>query len=106
MREHRAGPASAPGYGVTWGGPPRAPARALTVAAATAVVAGTAGPAVASTTTPGAVEPVGVIVREAPGAGDRPEQAVVAALRALPGVLSVDEVRAHLVLRRVRGLIR
>ena len=38
------GPASAPGFGVTWGGPPRAAGRALTVAAAAAMIAGMAGP--------------------------------------------------------------
>ena len=46
MKKSLAGlaPASAPGYGVTWGGPPRAAGRALTVFAAAAVIAGMAGP--------------------------------------------------------------
>ena len=68
--------ASSPGYGVTWGGPPRAAGRALTVAAAAALIAGMAGPAAASTA-PGAPD-VSVIVQELPGSGDGPEKAVAA----------------------------
>jgi serine protease AprX len=79
MKETRAGlaPASAPGYGVTWGGPPRAAGRALTVAAAAAMIAGMAGPAMASTATPASAS-VSVIVQELPGSGDGPEKAVAA----------------------------
>jgi Subtilase family len=118
MKETRAGlvPASAPGFGVTWGGPPRAASRALTVAAAAAMIAGMAGPAVASDVPPGSADTVSVIVREAPGSGDLPERSVEAAggsvvrqlalidsfsaripadrltaLRAVPGVVSVTE---------------
>jgi serine protease AprX len=78
MKETRAGlvPASAPGFGVTWGGPPRAASRALTVAAAAAMIAGMAGPAVASTAS--GAPPVSVIVQELPGSGDVPENAVAA----------------------------
>ena len=49
MKNSAAGltPASPPGFGVTWGGPPRAAGRALTVVAAAAMIAGMAGPAVA-----------------------------------------------------------
>ena len=70
-------PASSPGYGVTWGGPPRVAGRALTVAAAAAIIAGMAGPAVASTAAP-ASAPVSVIVQELPGSGNGPERAVAA----------------------------
>ena len=78
MKQFRAGlgPASAPGFGVTWGGPPRAAARAVTVAAATALIAGMAGPAVASTAA--GAPSVSVIVQELPGSGDAPERAVAA----------------------------
>ena len=74
MKESRAGlaPASAPGYGVTWGGPPRVAGRALTVAAAAALIAGMAGPASASTQEPASAA-VSVIVQELPGSGDAPE---------------------------------
>jgi serine protease AprX len=77
MKESRAGlaPASAPGYGVTWGGPPRVAGRALTVAAAAALIAGMAGPASASTQEPASAA-VSVIVQELPGSGDAPERAV------------------------------
>jgi serine protease AprX len=81
MKESRVGlaPASSPGYGVTWGGPPRAAGRALTVVAAAAMIAGMAGPAVASTApVPSAADPVSVIVQELPGSGDAPERAVAA----------------------------
>ena len=76
MKDLRAGlaPASAPGFGVTWGGPPRAAARAVTVAAAAALIAGMAGPAVASTASTAPSVPV--IVQELPGSGDVPERAV------------------------------
>ena len=70
-------PASPPGFGVTWGGPPRAAGRALTVFAAAAVVAGMAGPAAAATA-PASADSVSVIVRETPGTGNGPERAVVA----------------------------
>ena len=109
----------APGYGVTWGGVPFHARRAMTVAAATLVVAGLAGPTAASAaTTPAAssADKVSVIVRELDGAGNAPERAVSAfggsvgrqlsiiggftaevpsdrldALRAVPGVESVTE---------------
>ena len=111
------GPASAspPGFGVTWGGPPRVAVRGVTVAAAAALIAGMAGTAVAATPASSAA-PVAVIVQELPDSGDRPETAVaalggtvtgsfevidgftaelpgnrLAALRATPGVLSVTE---------------
>jgi serine protease AprX len=71
-------PASAPGFGVTWGGPPRAAGRALTVVAAAAMIAGMAGPAAAATTVVSSADPVSVIVRELPGAGNAPERAVLA----------------------------
>ena len=79
MKKSLAGlaPASTPGYGVTWGGPPRVAGRALTVFAAAAVVAGMAGPAAAATQ-PTSVEQVSVIVREAAGTGNGPERAVAA----------------------------
>ena len=68
-----------PSFGVTWGGPPRAAVRALTVAAAAAVLAGTAtAPALAETPQASTADPVSVIVRELAGAGDRPEKAVTA----------------------------
>ena len=80
MKKSLAGlaPASAPGFGVTWGGPPRAAGRALTVAAAAAMIAGMAGPAAASTAVDSSADPVSVIVRELPGAGNGPERAVSA----------------------------
>src|SRR4051812_374140 len=111
------GPASPPGYGVTWGGPPRVAARSLTVVAAAALIAGMAGPAMAATpASPSSAAPVSVIVQELPNSGDRPEKAVaalggtvtgsfevingfkasvpgdrLAALRATPGVQAVTE---------------
>src|SRR3954453_10790885 len=69
----------APGYGVTWGGVPFTARRAMTVAAATLVVAGLAGPTAASaatTTTASSADQVSVIVRESDGAGNGPERAV------------------------------
>ncbi|MCV2491530.1 S8 family serine peptidase, partial [Geodermatophilus sp. YIM 151500] len=72
------GPASAPGFGVTWGGPPRAAGRVLTVAAAAAVIAGMAGPAAAQTVASAPADPVSVIVQELPGSGNGPERAVAA----------------------------
>ena len=105
----------APAYGVTWGGVPFQARRAMTVAAATLVVAGFAGPASAATQASSA-DQVSVVVREQTGAGNAPEQAVaafggsvtrqlailggftaevpsdrVAALRAVAGVASVTE---------------
>src|SRR3954454_21700523 len=71
-------PASPPGYGVTWGGPPRVATRGLTVVAAAAVIAGMAGPAVAATPTPASSAAVSVIVQELPNSGNRPEKAVAA----------------------------
>ena len=79
-------PVAAPTFGVTWGGPPRSAARALTLAAATALVAGMAGPAAAAPAAGSPAEHVAVIVRELPGAGDRPEQAVTA----LGGTVEVE----------------
>ena len=70
--------ASPPGFGVTWGGPPRVAVRGLTVAAAAALVAGMAGPAVAATSPVASARTVSVIVQELPGAGNVPEQAVAA----------------------------
>src|SRR4051812_22306066 len=109
----------APSYGVTWGGVPFNARRAMTVAAATLVVAGLAGPTTAfaaTTTSASTAADVSVIVRETPGSGKLPEQAVRAlggsigrqlsviggftadvpadrldALRAVPGVESVSE---------------
>src|SRR6476660_6995545 len=109
----------APDYGVTWGGLPFTARRAMTVAVATLVVAGLAGPTAASaatTTTASSADTVSVIVRELDGAGNAPERAVSAfggsvghqlgilggftaavpsdrldALRAVPGVASVTE---------------
>src|SRR6476661_3916427 len=73
------GPASPPGYGVTWGGPPRVATRGLTVVAAAAVIAGMAGPAVAATPTPASsAAAVAVIVQELPNSGNGPEKAVAA----------------------------
>ncbi|MCW2635516.1 MAG: aprX, partial [Blastococcus sp.] len=108
-------PASPPGFGVTWGGPPRVAARGLTVVAAAALIAGMAGPASAAPTASSAA-PVAVIVQELPGSGTLPEQTVAAlggqvtgsfevihgftatvpadrldALRATPGVMAVTE---------------
>ena len=79
MKKSLAGlvPASSPGYGVTWGGPPRAAGRALTVFAAAAVVAGLAGPAAAATLPASSADVVSVIVRETPGSGNGPERTVV-----------------------------
>jgi serine protease AprX len=90
--------------------------RLATVTVATAICVGLAGPAAAAQPTSGSDAPVGVIVRELPGSGDRPERAVQAfggtvgrqlsiigaftasvprdrlvALRAVPGVDSVTE---------------
>ena len=78
MKKSLAGlaPASSPGYGVTWGGPPRASGRALTIVAAAALIAGMAGPAAAAQPSPASGASVDVIVRETQGAGDRPERAV------------------------------
>src|SRR4051812_2664143 len=109
----------APSYGVTWGGVPFNARRAMTVAAATLVVAGLAGPTTAfaaTTTSASTAADVSVIVREQTGAGNAPERAVSAfggsvgrqldilngftarmpadrldALRAVPGVASVTE---------------
>src|SRR5688500_11698346 len=72
------GPASAPGFGVTWGGPPRPAGRALTVVAAAALAAGFTGPVTAQPAAAATGEPVSVIVRETHSSGDRPEKAVVA----------------------------
>jgi len=49
-----------------------------TVTVATAICLGLAGPAAAAQPTSGSDGPVGVIVRELPGSGDRPERAVQA----------------------------
>jgi serine protease AprX len=90
--------------------------RLLTVAAATAITVGVAGPAVAEAATPSAAPPVQVVVREDPGAGAVAQQAVarlggsvgrelklingftasvpadrLAVLRAVPGVAEVTE---------------
>ena len=71
----------APSYGVTWGGVPFNARRVMTVAAATLVVAGMAGPTAASAATTGSAssaDQVSVIVRELDGAGNAPERAVKA----------------------------
>jgi serine protease AprX len=69
----------APSYGVTWGGVPLHARRAMTVAVATLVAAGLAGPAsAAAATQASSAENVSVIVRELSGAGNAPEQAVSA----------------------------
>ena len=71
----------APGYGVTWGGLPLYTRRAMTVAVATLVAAGLAGPTAASaatTTTASSADQLSVIVRESDGAGNAPERAVAA----------------------------
>jgi len=109
----------APSYGVTWGGVPFSARRAMTVAVATLVAAGLAGPTAASaatTTTASSADRVNVIVQELAGAGSGPERAVSAfggsvgrqldiadgfaaqvpadrvdALRAVPGVAKVTE---------------
>jgi serine protease AprX len=109
----------APSYGVTWGGVPLHARRAMTVAVATLVAAGLAGPTAASaatTASASSADDVSVIVRELDGAGNGPERAVSAfggsvgrqldilggftaavpadrldALRAVPGVASVTE---------------
>ena len=52
---------------MTWGGPPRAAGRALTVSAAAALIAGMAGPAAASAPAEPSADSVSVIVREPPG---------------------------------------
>src|SRR4051812_40545078 len=83
MISNQRGPTApdAPDYGVTWGGPPFSARRAMTVAAATLVVAGLAGPTAASaatTTTASSADQVSVIVRESDGAGNGPERAVSA----------------------------
>ncbi|MCU1669018.1 MAG: peptidase and in kexin sedolisin [Blastococcus sp.] len=111
-------PPGAPSFGVTWGGVPFHARQVATVAAATLVVAGLAGPATASAATPSAssAQEVSVIVRELAGAGNGPEKAVSAfggsvgrqldviggftakvptdrldALRSVPGVQSVTQ---------------
>ena len=78
---HRSGGAE---YGVTWGGLPFHARRAMTVAAATLVVAGLAGPTAASaatTTAASSADQVSVIVREPDGAGNAPERAVAGVRR-------------------------
>jgi subtilisin family serine protease len=109
-------PVAPTSYGVTWGGLPQHARRFLTVAAATALAVGVAGPAVAQAATPSAAAPVQVLVREAPDAGGAAAQAVsrlggsvgrelklingfsasvpadrLDALRAVPGVVEVSE---------------
>ncbi|TFV85948.1 S8 family serine peptidase [Blastococcus sp. CT_GayMR16] len=71
----------APGYGVTWGGLPLHARRAMTVAVASLVAAGLAGPTAASaatTASASSADQVSVIVRELEGAGNAPERAVSA----------------------------
>src|SRR3954471_12242172 len=82
-------PASPPGYGVTWGGPPRVATRGLTVVAAAAVIAGMAGPAVAATPTPASSAAVSVIVQELPNSGNGPEKAVAGLRGTVTGSLEV-----------------
>jgi serine protease AprX len=121
MISNQRGPTAeeAPSYGVTWGGVPFHARRAMTVAAATLVVAGLAGPTAASaatTTSASSAGQMSVVVRELDGAGNGPERAVSAfggsvgrqldilggfaakvpvdrldALRAVAGVASVSE---------------
>src|SRR3954449_24394 len=71
-------PASPPGFGVTWGGPPRVATRGLTVVAAAAVIAGLAAPAVPAPPSPASSAAVSVIVQELPNSGNGPEKAVAA----------------------------
>jgi subtilisin family serine protease len=92
---------------VGWGG--MRPQRLMTVAAATAVIAGMATPAMAATEGSGAS--VRVVVRELPGAGDRPEHAVaelggsvvrqLGIIGGFSATLPVDRLDA---LRSVRGV--
>jgi serine protease AprX len=111
-------PQGAPSFGVTWGGVPFHGRQVATVAAATLVIAGLAGPASAMAATPSASSgaQVSVIVRELAGSGNAPERAVTAfggtvgrhldvidgfsakvptdrldALRSVPGVQSVTQ---------------
>jgi serine protease AprX len=121
-------PQEAPGYGVTWGGVPFHARRAMTVAVATLVVAGIAGPTAASAAEPASkADQVSVIVRETTGSGNGPEKAVrafggsvgqqldviggftadvpadrIALLRGVPGVESVTE-NASLTLNGLLG---
>lgn len=63
----------------TRGRTPRATRRIVTIATAAAVATGLAGPTTAQASAdPAGAEPVSVIVREIPGAGSAPEQAVTA----------------------------
>jgi serine protease AprX len=72
-------PPDAPDYGVTWGGLSMQAKRAMTVAVATLVAAGLTGPVTASAATlTSSADAVPVIVREAAGSGNAPEQAVTA----------------------------
>jgi serine protease AprX len=106
-----------PGYGVTWGGVPLYARRAMTVAVATLVAAGIAGPTAANAAElTSTADQVSVIVRETADSGNAPESAVrafggsvgkhlaviggftadvpvdrVDALRGVPGVQSVSE---------------
>jgi len=111
-------PPGAPSFGVTWGGVPFHARQVATVAAATLVIAGLAGPAsaMAATHSASSGQEVSVIVRELAGAGNAPERAVTAfggsvgrsldvingfsakvptdrvdALRSVPGVQSVTQ---------------
>src|SRR5947209_15262976 len=107
---------SPPEYGVTWGGGPGFASRGLALAVGTFVVAGLAAPTAAFAATTSSAPQVPVVVREAAGTGNGPEQAVAAfggsvgrelsilggftanvpsdrldALRAVPGVAEVTE---------------
>jgi serine protease AprX len=79
MSSTQRGPTLSPSYGVTWGGVPMHARRFLTVGVATLVAAGLTGPATArAAVVESSAEDVSVIVRELEGAGNAPEQAVVA----------------------------
>src|SRR3954466_11314567 len=78
MISNQRGPTAqeAPGYGVTWGGIPLHGRRAMTVAVATLVAAGLAGPAAASaatTTSASSADTGSVLVPAAARAGHRPQ---------------------------------
>src|SRR3954451_23528179 len=76
VSEHSSWRPEAPGLGVTWGGQPFHARRAVTIAAAAAVMFGRAAPVAAQAAS--TAEPVPVIVRELDGAGNAPERAVEA----------------------------
>jgi serine protease AprX len=79
MSSNQRGPTlAAPTYGVAWGGVPLQARRAMTVAVASLVAVGLAGPTAQAATTASSAEDVPVIVQEIDGSGNAPEQAVAA----------------------------